>query len=134
LPESELIEATSSVFKAAGGDNHIQAEIAMSVCSYLTAHPQNTLNVIRGQPRLGDSQAWIYACTIIHQFHTHSEMSATMATLNEENENHTLPTDPSILARTTFTRYLSDLLRRRRRQPRFAARVAAYSARIQNSE
>jgi hypothetical protein len=134
LSESELIEATSSVFQAAGGDNHIQAQIAKSVCSYLTDHPRNALNVIRGQSVLGNSQAWIHACTIIDQFLTHYEMSATIATVNEENDNNALPTDPSLLTRITFARYMSDLLRRRKRQPRFAARVVAYATRIQNSE
>jgi hypothetical protein len=104
------------------------------VSSYLTAHPRDTLNVIRGQPTLGTSQAWVYASTIALQFLTHYEMSATLETLSEENGRRELQTDPSVLARTTFARYMSDLLRRRKRQPRFAARVAAYAARVPKSE
>jgi hypothetical protein len=129
-PEGELAADLASAFKAAGVENHVQATIARSVCAYLAANPEHPLTVLRGSPELGASPAWVHASTVVLAYLAHYEMTATLSSVQEENAGAAIRTDESLLARTTFARYLSDLLRRRKRPPRFSARVAAYAPRV----
>jgi hypothetical protein len=121
----QLIEETSSAFNSVGGDNFIQSRVLHDLQLWVAdASDIHIFARLQPAPKVRDSQAWIYAYTIVLAFLNDYGMTETISTAVNENGGEDFVTDANALNEKPAVKFITDLLRRRRL--RFDQRVSAF--------
>jgi hypothetical protein len=124
--EEDLIRGQTSIFRGLGGDNYIQTQIIREIQLSLSANPNSKIALLHGRPRVQASRAWVHASTYVTRFLQRFAMRQALAAITDENNGRELETDESADFGGNMSKYVTGAVKRARRRPRFAARVAHF--------
>lgn len=130
LSNETAIQKTHEIIEAAGGGNHIQARIVHDLRIYLLNKPNKTLSCLNSHPKERKSKAWRMAYSLVMLYLDSFQMNLTTAMIKSEKQKE-IHVDSSLLDGVTPSRYMMNMMKGRRRKPRFKARVEEHHKRME---